>query len=361
MVIALKILQVCPFNYGEVGGVSMHVKSISERLAKRHNVTVYATNPNMKYPRHEVINGVKVERFKCYSPSDSYFLSWEMLLRLRKVKFDVIHGHFYHAFPLHLSALGKYKKFIATPHFHGSGHTLFRDCFIRLLKPFGERTFKKAHRIVCVSEHEMKSILRQFKVDYNKIVLIPNGVDLGSFSNIQRQNHGFKSVIYVGCLRVYKGVHYLVEVLPKLEKNVVLEIVGDGPLKPYLEKRAKELNIYERVKFYKNLERLELLQKYIDADVLVLLSTHEAYSLVVAEALTAGTPCIVANASALSEWIDEETCFGIDFPISINALAKLIRKVISIGKIKQKTGKWLYTKILDWDEVVQRLEKLYFD
>jgi glycosyltransferase involved in cell wall biosynthesis len=198
-------------------------------------------------------------------------------------------------------------------------------------------------------------------VDYNKIVLIPNGVDLGSFSNIQRQNHGFKSVIYVGCLRVYKGVHYLVEVLPKLEKNVVLEIVGDGPLKPYLKKRAKELNIYERVKFYKNLERLELLQKYIDADVLVLLSTHEAYSLVVAEALTAGTPCIVANASALSEWIDEETCFGIDFPISINALAKLIRKVISIGEIKQKTGKWLYTKILDWDEVVQRLEKLYFD
>jgi glycosyltransferase involved in cell wall biosynthesis len=157
----------------------------------------------------------------------------------------------------------------------------------------------------------------------------------------------------------YKGVHYLVEVLPKLADDVVLEIVGTGPIKPFLEKRAMELKVYDRVRFYENLPRRELLQKFADADVFVLLSRFEAYSLVVAEALTAGTPCIVANTSALSEWIDNETCFGADFPISLNELARLIESVLDNGADKRAMKKWIGTKILDWNNVAYELESIH--
>jgi len=127
---------VCPDSYVEFGGVSVHVRNISERLAKKHDVTVYATNDKLLHPRFEVQNGVKIERFRCYAPNNAYFFTWEMLLRMHKVEFDVVHAHGYHAFPFHLSSVAKSKKFFVTPHFHGAGHSSFRNALIRLLRGF---------------------------------------------------------------------------------------------------------------------------------------------------------------------------------------------------------------------------------
>jgi len=355
----MEILQVCPDSYGEGGGISVHIRNISERLARRHTVTVYATGRGSRYPRYESKGNLKVERFKCYAPSNAYFFSWEMLLRLRKVKFDVVHGHGYHQFPLHFSVLSKCRKFVVTTHFHGVGHSVFRDSLVRLLKPFGQRTLRKADTIVAVSEYEKLLITRRLKIDPERVVVVPNGVDFNEFSGLKKRSHDFQSVLYVGYLTNFKGPQYLVEVLPKLANDVILEIVGNGPLKPCLEKRAKELKVYDRVRFYQDLPRRGLLQQYADASVLVLLSMHEAYSLVVAEALTAGTPCIVADTSALSEWVDNEGCFGISAPISLNELAKLVNSVLDGNVDRQSMEKWKETKILDWNAVAEQIENIY--
>ncbi|MEM2779955.1 MAG: glycosyltransferase family 4 protein [Candidatus Bathyarchaeia archaeon] len=357
----MKILQICPDSYAEYGGVSTHVRNIAERLAKRHDVTVYATGRSPKYPRYEFKNGVKVERFKCYAPSDSYFFSLEMLLRLRKVEFDVVHGHGYHALPLHYATVAKCSKLVATTHFHGFGHTPFRNCLIKLFKPIGKNTLKKADKVIAVSEFEKSLLTKYFRLKHEKVVVIPNGVNFEEFKGLRRKNQDYKVILYVGGLLSFKGVHYLIDVLPKLADDVILEIVGNGPLKPFLEKRARELKVYDRVRFYGYIPRKELLQKFVDADLFVLLSTYEAYSIVVAEALTAGTPCIVTNTSALTEWVDDETCFGLDLPLDLNKLAQLISYVLNNGVDRRSMRKWIGTKILDWNEVVDMLEKIYVE
>lgn len=355
----MEILQVCPFSYGEIGGVTVHIRNISERLVRKHNVTVYATQSKWNPQRSETKNGVRVEMFRRYAPSDSYFFSWEMLLRLRKTHFDIVHAHCYHAFPMHFSIVAKCKKLILTTHFHGHGHTTFRNSLFKLFQPFGKRTLKKADKIIAVSEHEKTLLCQHFRFNSDKIVVIPNGVDLREFSGLKKRNRDFRSILYVGYLSAFKGSQYLVEVLPKLSDDVVLEIVGEGPLRPFLEQRAQELKVHHRVKFLQNLPRRELLQKYADADVFVLLSKYEAYSLVVAEALAAGTPCIVAKTSALTEWVDNESCFGVGVPVNLNELARLIDNVIDRGVNRKVTEKWIGTKILDWDEVTECLEKIY--
>jgi len=355
----MRILQVCPHVYGDVGGVSVHVKNISEHLAKNHDVTVYVSNPDSRCPRFEVKNGVKIERFRCFAPSNSYFLSWDMLLRLKKIDFDIVHGHSYHAFPMHFARIAKCRKFVVTPHFHGVGHSPFRRCLVRLLKPFGKRTFDLADRIIAVSQFEKRLLCKEFNIDSDKVIVIPNGVNFSEFKGLRKRNHNFKLMLYVGFLDYYKGVHYLVEVLPKLPDDVVLDIVGDGPLKAFLRGRAAELGVGRRVRFYQNLPRRELLQKYVDADVFVLLSMYEAYSLVIAEALAAGTPCVVAEASALSEWVDNESCFGVTLPPNLKKLADLISYVLYKDVDKEVMRKWIGTKILDWRDVSQMLEKIY--
>lgn len=355
----MRILQIEPSSYeaNKGGGVSAYVRNISKRLAKRHDVTVFATIRN-GLPRFEVVDGVKVERFKCYAPSRAYAFSLDMPLRIRKVNFDVVHGHSYHTFPMHFSILAKHGRIVVSTHYHGVGHSVFRNCLFSLFRPLGKKTLKKAHKIHAVSEYEKSLLCEQFRLDPDKIIVIPCGLDRTEFEGLKKHKRDCRSILYVGRLVDYKGVQHLVEVLPKLDDNVILEIVGEGDLRTLLENRAKRLNVYDRVRFFQNLSRTGLVQKFVDADVFVLLSRHEAYSMAVAEALAAGTPCIVSQTSALTEWIDGKTCFGIRDPANIDALARLIERV---AELKEKTdGRKLRTeKIVDWDDVVERLEQIY--
>jgi glycosyltransferase involved in cell wall biosynthesis len=355
----MRILQVYsgPYQTNRGGGMSVYVRNISERLAKRHDVTVFGTAPP-GFPRFEVVNGVKVERFKRVAPSGAYFFSMDMLLRLRKSDFDVVHGHGYQSLPLHLSTFAKKRKFIASTHYHGVGHSSFRSSLMKVLRRAGQRTLEKADKVVAVSEYERSLLRQQFKLDPYKMAVIPCGVDYNEFRGLVRHKHKEKSVLYVGRLESYKGAQYLIEVMPKLDDDWNLEIVGNGPMKPLLESRASELGIRKRVEFYQGLPRKELLQKFADADVFVLLSRYEAYSMVIAEALVAGTPCIVAKGSALTEWVDNENCFGIDYPLNIPRLAQLIEQVSEHRN--ESGGEGLRKdKIKDWNHIVEEYEKIY--
>jgi len=347
----MKILQVCPKYYPSIGGVEEHAKNISERLAKEHEVTVFACDPSRKLPSEEEINGVLVKRFNSFSPSDAYHISFEMARELKKSEFDIVHGHSYHALPLYFARNARAKKFVVTPHYHGHGHTPVRDFFIKLYKPFGKRIFERANKVIAVSKYEKQLLLKDFSLDGDKISVIPNGINLTEFVDLKAIPKELRTILYVGRLEEYKGVQYIIQTLPLLDNNFCLEIVGKGPHKAELVKLIDELGLNNRARFYQDLPRRELLNMYARAGVFVLLSQHEAFSIVVAEALAAKTPCVIANTSALSEWIDNKNCFGIDYPVNNGKLAGLITAVAG-RKVSD-------VKLWDWDEVAQQTDRLY--
>ncbi|MGB9959772.1 MAG: glycosyltransferase family 4 protein [Candidatus Bathyarchaeales archaeon] len=352
----MKILQMCPRYYPDIGGIEEHVRNISERLAKRYEVSVFTTDPSGKLPKEEIINGVYIRRFRSWAPNEAYYFSRELKKALVKSSncYDVVHAHSYHAFPALYAAQTKGKnKLVFTPHFHGKGHSLVRNFLHKPYKFIGKNIFKRADKIICVSEYEKSLVIKSFKVNEDKIIVIPNGVNLDEFRCLKKTAKNWKIILCVSRLEKYKGVQYLIEVLPLLENDVILEIVGKGPYQKTLVKLAKKLGVNERVKFFRDLPRSKLLQMYANADVFVLLSKFEAYGLSIAEALCAGIPCIVAKTSALTEWVDGENCFGINYPIELKVLANLIDKVV--GKSVNKLA------LLDWDEVTNRLTRLYLD
>jgi glycosyltransferase involved in cell wall biosynthesis len=354
----MMIAQICPRYCPYMGGVETHVKEVSERLVERgFKIEVLTTDPSGKLAREEIINGVRVKRFKSWAPGESYYFSRDFRKYLMKNSdsFDIVHTHSYHAFPSLYSAQAKSKNMLVfTPHYHGTGHTFFRKLLHIPYKFLGKKIFEKADKIVCVSNYERNLVMKRFKVEKKKVVVIPNGISLEEFRSLKKRNKDYRAILYVGRLEKYKGVQYLVEALPKISQDAILEIIGKGSYKKSLIKLARKLNIDDRVRFSQDLPRNELLQKYVDANVFVLLSEHEAYGISVAEALCAGTPCIVTKASALGEWIDDENCFGIEFPINLNELANLITYVI--GK-DVKVSK--VSKISDWNETVEKLVRLY--
>ena len=347
----MKIVQVCPRYYPCVGGLETHVENISKRLAKKYDVSVFTTDPSGKLPKKEEIKAVSVRRFKCIAPNEAYYFSLGLLKELKKVKCDIVHGHDFHAFPLFFSRYAQKQKYVVTPHYHGFGHTTIRNFLLKLYKPIGKKALEEADKVICVSNYERANLLNDFRLEEKKVVLIPNGINKEEFKNLKKERSHFKKILYAGRIEKFKGIHYLIKSLPKLDHDVLLEIIGKGVYERQLVKLVNKLGLKKRVKFQQNLSRKKLLERYAKADLFVYLSKHEAYGISVAEALASKIPCIVANSSALKEWIDNENCFGVNYPINVNELANLIDEVIG----KEVKG----LKLLDWEDVVAELIKVY--
>jgi len=351
----LRICQVSQRFHPYIGGVETHVEEISKRLLQKGiEVEVLTTDASGKLKRTEIVNGILVRRFRSFAPHEAYYFSPKLEQYLRKEyrSFDIVHAHNYNAFPsLHAVRAKNTDKFVVTPHYHGTGHTFTRRLLHVPYKLLGKQVFEKADRIICVSEYERSLILNGFRVKKGKTVMIPNGINMREIRKHKKRSKSGRTILYVGRLEKYKGIHNLLQVLPSLSPDINLQIVGIGPYQGNLLRLAARLGLEGRIEFFHNLSQDELLQKYADADLLPLLSNHEAYGMVVAEALCSGVPCIVANTSALKEWVDGRNCFGIDYPINLQKLSNLIGDVI---------GKKVETpNLLDWDEVTDRVYNVY--
>jgi len=351
------IAHVCHRYYPYIGGVETHVEEISTRLVNRGlQVEVLTTDPSGKLPMEETVSGVKVRRFKSWAPNEAYYFSQRLRKYLgeKSSEYSVVHAHGYHSFPALYAAQAKGRnKLVFTPHYHGSGHTLFRSLLHRPYRFLSRKIFERADKIVCVSNYEEALIFEHFGVDKEKAVVIPNGIKLNEFKNLKKRSKDHKIALYVGRLEKYKGVHHLIRALSKLDDNIFLEVVGKGPYRETLIRLSRKLGVESRVRFSQDLRRDELLQKYADSDVFVLLSGREAFGITVAEALASGTPCVLANTSALTEWIDNHNCFGIDYPVELDELVRVIME--TIGREVRPTKLW------DCEEVAEKTAELYHD
>jgi glycosyltransferase involved in cell wall biosynthesis len=358
---ALRIVQICPRYFPDIGGVETHVKEISERLVKAgHNVEVVTTDPTGRLSKRDMINGVKVTRFRAFAPGNAYYFAPQIYTYLKKHDFDIVHAHNYHAFPAFFASLGSHGgKFVFTPHYHGRGHTAFRDLLHRPYRLLGKMIFSRADCVICVSEYEKKLVESNFKVAA-KTIKIPNGINLKEFENLRKPKKSLKdtkekTLLYVGRLEEYKGVQYIIQSLPELQ-GFRLKVVGKGPYEEELHSMVKTLGLDERVEWLKDLSRRKLLECYSDADLFLMLSSHEAYGITVAEALAAGTPCIVAKGSALEEFVNGSNCIGIESPVSKEKVAGALKE---IQKKKIKNNFEIDKNIIDWTEVSARIEKQY--
>jgi glycosyltransferase involved in cell wall biosynthesis len=354
-----RIAQVCLKYHPVIGGVEVYVQEASRRLvySYKHDVDVLTTDPSGKLPKEDLVDGITVKRFRSLTP---YYLSpgLNRYLKENSPNYDIIHAHEYASFTTLYAARAKREnRFVFKPSYHGAGRTWLRSMLHKPYRYVGRKEiFGKADKIICDCNYEKNLVVRDFACDEAKIVILPPGIDIERFRNVMKRtdNHRTRTILYAGRLEKYKGVEYLVRVMPMLSHDVVLKIAGSGPHEGTLRKIARKLNVGDRVEFLEYVTREQLPQRYADADVFVTLSQLEAYGSTVAEALVAGTPCIVSNTSALQEWIDGRNCFGVDFPIDLRELSSLINNVIA-----QKPTELNRSRIHDWNYVVGELNKLY--
>lgn len=361
----MNILVITNDYYPQRGGVVTVVEEVSERLAKMgHRITVLAIGSSF----HEaMVNSVRIIRIA--SPSHRLLLGYSLelgqFLHRSGIVYhtDLVHIHGYHSL-LSLSAIhtnAREKPMVFSPHYHAMGHTQFRNALHKIYKPIGKTILETCNTIVCASRHESKLIQRDFGIDAVKIRVIAPGVnEVNPYLKSDRKNN-LISLLYVGYVREYKGIQYILRAMRILKEDLQetkLDIVGTGEYESEIKGLIHDLNLEGNVFWYSDVPYDFLRRKYLEADILLLLSRAEAYGLVVAEALAVGTPCIVANISALQEFSAEPGCYGVDYPPNPQDLAELIS---GIHNHDTKVGPFDTSKIRSWDAVAKEYEAMYFD
>lgn len=340
----MNILQVAPRYPPSVGGIQRHVRELSENLsAEGHDVTVLTTDRLGDSPKTEDKNGVTVERVPAYS---SYLVAPRITSVLRDRNPDIVHTHGYHSLTALFARLGVGSTpFVFTPHYLGRRGGYARKAMLTAYGLAGRSIFKKADRVIAVSEWERKRLQSRFGV---KSVVIPNGTAVERFANAEPWDHDKAYIFCLGRLEEYKGVQHVIRALPDLEYDLL--VAGVGPYADKLADIATTERVADRVQLLGYVDEDVIPQLYAGASVHITLSEFECFGLTVAESLAAGTPCVVRDATALSEWIDVEGCIGIETPQPKNVVSAIKRATSLTPDPNQ---------LMTWKEMAKAVESEY--
>jgi starch synthase (maltosyl-transferring) len=144
--------------------------------------------------------------------------------------------------------------------------------------------------------------------------VIPNGIELARDAPAEPADleplgvpPGRRVILFVGRLDTQKGVDWLLQRLPatlaELPSHDLL-VVGSGPQRRQLAKRAQSLGIRQRVHFAGWCGNVEnLLQA---SDLLVLPSRWEGMPNVVLEAMAGGLPVVATHVEGVGELLGED-------------------------------------------------------
>jgi|TARA_R100000479_G_scaffold33554_3_gene13957 glycosyltransferase involved in cell wall biosynthesis len=118
-------------------------------------------------------------------------------------------------------------------------------------------------------------------------------------------------LLFIGQLIDRKNIIQLIKALSNLKNhNWKLNVIGDGPLRPQLEKMIIELDMEDKVILYGNLENNKAMSFLINSDYLVLPSKFDGWGAVINEALSRGVK-VITNESCGGSFIVNAIEWGI--------------------------------------------------
>jgi glycosyltransferase involved in cell wall biosynthesis len=305
------VAQVTPQSRPSLGGVQTHVEEVARRMTGLGIATVViSTDATGRLPHREVLDGISVERWKAWPKGLDWYLSPGVFWSVARGRFDLVHCQGVHSLvaPCAMAAaLLSRKPYVIT--FHTGGHS---SSWRRSVRRFQWRALgpllRRAAALIAVCQYEVDLFSKILDIPPERFWLVRNGAELASPppGHTALYPDADPVIVSVGRLERYKGHHRVVHAIPALRAHhpkVRLVIVGSGPYEAGLRKLVATLGVEEAVDFecYGSEQRGELAALLGRADALALLSEYEAHPVVVMEALSVGTPVVVADTSGLRE------------------------------------------------------------
>ncbi len=363
-----------------VGGIARVVHDLSKRLIKDgHDVTV-VTYREGELPYYENDKGVEVYRVDNYMITPNNFIDWIMQLNFNLVakaseiiakegNFDVIHAHDWlvanaaktlkHAYNIPL---------VSTIHATESGRNSgIHDETQRYINDTEWMLTYESTEVIVNSNFMKGHIQGLFGLPFDKINVIPNGINLTNFNGIERDYEfrrqyaldNEKIILYMGRLVYEKGIQHLISAMPKILDNyhdAKLIVAGKGGMLDELKAQVEYMGISNKVYFTGYLDAKQVQKMYKCADVAVFPSTYEPFGIVALEAMLAGVPTVVSDVGGLNEIVEHGITGMKSYAGNSNSIADSILTLLydhALATNVAKNAKAKVKELYNWNKIAQ--------
>ena len=199
---------------------------------------------------------------------------------------------------------------------------------IKIQKNIRNWSIKNSNLIITPSEH-LKTFVENIGFE-NDIYVINNGVEIKQIEKVTLENKIIKLVV-VSRLVNQKNIDIVIKAVKRIEdKNILLNIVGDGPEVNNLKNLVKEKSLNKRVSFIGKIKNSELHNYLEDADIFIQASNYEGLPHSILEAINYEIPILSTEVGGCSAILNKgERGYIIPMPVSEVEISEGIRTIIN--------------------------------
>ncbi len=363
-----------------VGGISRVVHDLSHKLIKDgHEVTV-VTYRDGDVPEFEDDKGVKVYRVDNYMINSNNFIDWVLQLNFNMVTkvnqiiaeqgtFDVIHAHDWLVANAAKVIKSSYDlPLVSTIHATESGRNSgIHNETQKYINDTEWMLTYESSEIIVNSNYMKGELQRLFGLPFEKINVVPNGVNLTLFNSVER-DYNFrrrfamdneKIILFMGRLVNEKGVQHLISAMPKILQgyhDTKLVIAGKGAMIDELKAQVEALGISQKVYFAGYLSGKDVARMYKSADISVFPSTYEPFGIVALEAMLAENPVVVSDIGGLNEIVSHRENGMKTYAGNPNSIADSILELLYDHQLCANIVKKAKAKVrneYNWNKIAQ--------
>ncbi len=324
------------------GGGGRAAYDICKGLIERgHHVTVL-TSHLRGLPFEEFRDGIRLVRIPCLRRESfradlvtmlAYILSglWAGLRLIRREHPDIMHTHFAvpsGALTWALSVLTGI-PYILTAHLGDvpGGVPEKTGKWFRWVKPFTQPIWRRAKKVIAVSEHTRQLALKHYPV---KIQVIHNGADVRRLSPSKIKVNTPPRIVYAGRFMPQKNPLAIIQTLAQLEDlDWHCDLLGDGPLLDEVKGEIEKTGMSGRFTLHGWVTPDTVLEQFSRSDILFMPSLSEGLPVVGVQALATGLAIVASDIGGFLDLVDNEKNGYLIEPHDINAFAGILRRLIS--------------------------------
>src|SRR5215211_6357455 len=362
-------------QFDPLGGMQNHTAELTRALDRRGVVqTVVTTRPPTapyfkRLGDHACVIrlGLPVRRFRqLYAPQAA------IVAPILAARADVIHVHLGEdlaVLPVGAAAARLHRLPLVLTVHTSLRHTLaVGDLRSAVLKALGgpiERWGEHSAEAVLVFPPRLCRLLVSEGVDENRLHVIPPGVNPSLFEGPFEDPFlgvGKPRVLFVGRLASQKGVGTLVSAAALLkDRSARVLLVGDGPERKALERRARRIGVGDRLRFEGFVAQERLPAVLAHADLLVLPSLYEELGTVLLEAMQAGLPIVASRTGGIPDVIEDGVNGMLVPPGDPEALARAIDRLLADRDLARRLSEEAQqrAKDYDWEVLAERVLRVY--
>ncbi|HLH76662.1 MAG TPA: glycosyltransferase [Candidatus Binataceae bacterium] len=340
---ARRVLQLGKYFAPHRGGIETHLELLSFGLARSCEVRVMVAGGGRLSMQTDFFGGLQVDRLATPLTLAATPVCPGMARAIRAARPDLVHLHF----PNPMAAWGYLAARISTPLIVTWHSDVVRQRLLdTMMRPLINTVLARASAIIATSPDYLESspVLSSRR---SRVRVIPYGIALEELAPPPaaavaeiRQRYRLPLVLGVGRLVYYKGWEYLIAAMRQV--NATLLIVGDGPLRPALQRQVVEAGLSRRVFFIGELDRRQITPYYHACEVFALASVarSEAFAIVQLEAMAAERPVVNTALATGVPFVSPHGVSGLTVaPRDAGALAGAINRLLADPAARARCGR----------------------